>query len=485
MPRSARLILPLLMASLLVAAAPAGASSPAQTLQRAENLIGAGAVAAAPGSARQATLVLRELSRQLPRLGDGRRRRAERLLQRPSESGDEDSFGPEAPASPRCNPEFCVHWGTANGSRPPAADAQPANGIPDFVDETLAAAARSHAVENVQLGWRRALSDGARGSRSGKGGSGQVDIYLSGLGRGLFGYATSDPDVRGRRRPGYLVIDNDYKGFGGDPVELMRVTIAHEYNHILQFAYDTFQDGWMFESTATWVEDHVYPEINDYFNFLPPFYANPGVPLAEPDTGRPVKIYGSALWNHWLDSRFGPATIRDAWAASTSVKPADFAVAAYNAAIAANGGRSFSREFGAFAAATAELNSPGPFPDAGSYDDVKRSGKLGRKSKKLKLDHTAYRLFKVRQGGTVRLVAKVKRGTRAAIALVGSPEPGTGAELEISLEYLKRGGRGSVKLADTGSYGRVTAVLVNADGRVKGGSRNYRADRRKFRAKIR
>jgi hypothetical protein len=485
LPRSARLILPLLLGSLLFAATPARASSPAQTLREAESLLGGGAVVAGPGSARQATLVLRELSRQLPRLGPGERRRAERLLRRPSEGGDEDSFGPEDPASPRCSPNFCVHWGTANGSRPPAADSQPANDVPDFVDETLAAATRSHAVENVQLGWRRALSDGARGSRNGRGGAGQVDIYLSGLGRGLFGYATSDPSVRGRQRPAYLVIDNDYKGFGGSPLELMRVTIAHEYNHVLQFAYDTFQDGWMFESTATWVEDHVYPDINDYFNFLPPFYANPGVPVAERDSGRPVKIYGSALWNHWLDSRYGPATIRDAWAASTSVKPADFAVAAYNAAITANGGRSFSREFGSFAAATAELNSPGSFPDAGSYGDVKRSGKLGRRMKKLKLDHTAYRLFKVRQGGTVRLIAKVKRGTRAAIALVGSPEPGSGAGLETSLEYLKRGGRGSVKLADTGRYARVTAVLVNADGRVKGGSRNYRADRRRFKAKIR
>ena len=47
------------------------------------------------------------------------------------------------------------------------------------------------------------------------------------------------------------------------------MTVAHEYNHILQFGYDTLQDIWLFEATATWVEQKVYPEINDYLIFMP------------------------------------------------------------------------------------------------------------------------------------------------------------------------------------------------------------------------
>ena len=49
----------------------------------------------------------------------------------------------------------------------------------------------------------------------------------------------------------------------------MQVTVAHEYNHILQFNYDVFEDVWLFEDTATWAEEQVYPGINDYLNYLP------------------------------------------------------------------------------------------------------------------------------------------------------------------------------------------------------------------------
>ena len=59
--------------------------------------------------------------------------------------------------------------------------------------------------------------------------------------------------------------------------------MAHEYNHVLQFAYDSQQDTWMFESTATWMENVVYPDIDDYIGYLP-FYASA---VKVPLTGTP------------------------------------------------------------------------------------------------------------------------------------------------------------------------------------------------------
>ena len=56
------------------------------------------------------------------------------------------------------------------------------------------------------------------------------------------------------------------------------MTFAHEFNHLLQQNYDSFQDVWMFEATATWTEEHVYPEINDYLGYVP------GVRLRAPAT---------------------------------------------------------------------------------------------------------------------------------------------------------------------------------------------------------
>ncbi len=116
--------------------------------------------------------------------------------------------------------------------------------------------------------------------------------------------------------------------------------MAHEYNHILQFGYDTFQDLWMFESTATWAEQKVYPSLNDYLNYLPVVARYPHLPM----TGRD-KIYGESVWNHFLEARYGPDVVRDAWAESDEAKPAHFAVAAYERSIKQHGGSRFSPDF--------------------------------------------------------------------------------------------------------------------------------------------
>jgi len=466
-------------------ASQASTAGAARALEAAEALFSPAAAPAAAGAPdRRATLVLRDLARALPRLRGADRRRAQEILARPVDKSDPegDYFGREAQGSPICDSHFCVHWSKKKRHAPAKADGD-GSGTPDFPESVLEAAGESYSTENTTLGWRDAKPDGSRGARDGKGGAGQVDIYLVDLGRQLFGYATTGSRRPKRTESGYLVIDNDYKGFGGNPLELMQATMAHEYNHVLQFNYDVFQDDWMFESTATWMEEMVYPDINDYLRFTKAFSRFPWFPMAEPRSAG-VKIYGSALWNHWLQSNLGAATIRKAWEAGPVIRPRDFAVAAYDDAIRAAAGGSFSRQFAAFAAVTAEINATAAFPDAGLYKDVRRSGALKRKPKKLKLNHTAYRLYRVRASGTAKLTAKVQRGTRSAIALVGRLGAASGGTTEIVSEYLARGGRATVRLPDARSYDRITAVLINADGRVRGSSRNYTRDKRRVKARV-
>jgi len=465
-----------------IAASSASASSASsradaeQALADAQAIFSGGPVSAAASNTaagREATLVLRDLAQGLDQLDAADRRAAERILARPSDPKDEDYFGKEAAGSPICDANFCIHWGVGKAA-PKSTDGN-GNGIPDFAEATLAAGAQSFAVENVALGWPEGVSDGKVGSRNGKGTTGQTDVYLTKLPRGLYGYATSDPGERGRTVPGYLVLDNDYKGFHGVPVNLMQVTMAHEYNHILQFAIDSYEDGWMFESTATFMEDHVYPNINDYINFMPDFVNYPFTPLAE-DERQAFKLYGSAVWNHFIAGKYGPAVVRNAWQVSTSVKPQSFAVAAYDKSIRDSGGDGFSPEFVNFAAATAEWNSETAFPDPGLYPEMKRSGSLGAKGREFKLNHTAYRLLRVKpKAGATTLKIKTKKGVRSGLALVGRTGPTTGGSVTLNYDYLPKGGKGKVTLP-AGSYNRVTAVVVNADGRVKGNSRFYTKD---------
>ncbi|HET7506863.1 MAG TPA: MXAN_6640 family putative metalloprotease, partial [Solirubrobacterales bacterium] len=200
---------------------------------------------------------------------------------------------PEAKGSPACSQHFCVHW-VAEGLDAPNLSDRDGNGVPDFVERVLRVAEHVHQVENEKLGWAEPRSDGRQGSHRGK-----TDVYLSQIGGELFGYAAPDRGQGKKGRiprhlHGYLVLDNDYSAFefpGTKPLSDLEVTFAHEYNHILQFGYDAYQDPWFAESSATWMEDQVYNGIDDYLR-----YVRRWVKLWEtPLTASSIKEYGSAV----------------------------------------------------------------------------------------------------------------------------------------------------------------------------------------------
>jgi hypothetical protein len=424
-----------------------------RALEAAESALSIQRRGAGGAPSREATALLRDLAVALPALDGAERRRAAGLLARPTDNSDRDYFGPEAPASPTCTTDFCVHWTNRAENAPMSAQ---------YVNQVVLSMQKTFQVENGDLGWRKPKPDGNRGQRNGKGKNGQIDVYITNLGPQLYGFAAPDPGQTGAKRFAYLVIDNDYQGFPNTPVQSMQVTVAHEFNHILQFNYDTLEDLWMFESTATWMEEQVYPEINDYLNYLPAWSQAPDAPMI----GK-TKVYADSVWNHWLTSKLGADVVRDAWAASSEgVKPAHDAVASYNESIDAAGGRSLSRQFATLAARSAEWRSSDAFPDAEVYPDIDRKGRLAKGGKRLKLDGTAYQLYDVgtKTGQKAKLSVKAAKGTDSAIALVGREGPiGTG-EVEVASRYLGGGGKGKVKLKDTG-FERVTAVVINAEGK--------------------
>ena len=476
----------------LALAAPAGASAEAaadatpgqaaaeQALEAAEQ-----ALSTDPGEEMtpDASVALLELATSYSELEGSKRRRARALLARPDD-GLADQFGDgypsDAPVASAESPHFCVFWvnDASFADAPDLTDTNPANGVPDYVDALLEIAEFSYSVEVTPgpLGWNPPKPDD---SGCGADPSAHADLYLKQLGtQGLFGYQATDPGQgRARSQFGYMVLDNDYAtaeyGFP-DPLDAARVTFAHEFNHLLQVAYDTFQDGWMFESTATWVEDKVYPTINDYIGYVSAFASAPGSPITKVAAANGLKIYGTAVWNHWLDGGgggFGVSVIPLAWDLSDVATPKDFAIAAYDAAIEQVGGGSFSRQFGAFATATAEWRTGnGGFPDAALLPDVRRKGSLGLGAERsFELDHTAYRLLNVKPvDGRIELHVRAEPKVRSAIALLGRDGDALTGIAETASRFLGKGGRGAVALEDAARFERITAVVVNADGRVSG-----------------
>jgi hypothetical protein len=488
-----------------IAAAPSASAAadgaPERVLQRAEALLqpsrAKGAAPADPARGRALSPILGRLATLQPRLGGARAGAARAILLRPDD-GEDDRYGtgytaPEAPESPACTTNFCVHWvdssfdeledesdddGIADG-----------DGVPDFIEAAQDSAEESFATENGVLGWSEPKSDGTRGG----GGPGQTDVYLIETFGRYFGYSSPD-EGQGpiTSKQGYLVLDNGYSEFEGPgltEIEAMQVTMAHEYNHVLQFTLDSRQELWMLEATATWVEDHVYPEIDDYLNYVPSFASDPSTPLTNNGFAS-LRIYGAAEWNHYLDGTHDPAVVRAAWEGSELAAPAHRSVPAYDSAL---GGAGFpfstlADEFASFTSTAPEWRArPDVFPDAAELPDVRRLGALkpGGHSFRGKLDHLSYALLRVRAGlaeDGLELRATGPEGVRYSIDLVARSGPATGGTVTAGPTVAVDGGRRKATLA-AGSYDRVTAVIANIDSRIDASGR-YAADDSRFRLKL-
>ena len=464
-------------------------------------------------SGREVSPALRVLAEKLPALDGADRRRALRLLARPvagQTNPSESAYDvPEAP--PLDGPHFRIHYvktASAEGEkpappgacrnpsddRPPETDAN-LNGHPDYVDQMLAEFEHVYAVQNGQLGWRQAKPD------FGRGGNDKTDVYIKNIGpEGIFGYAAPDatqPLNQGRNKlAAYLVMDNDYcqQEFRNYSryIEPLRVTAAHEYNHVLQFNYDALQDNWMFESTAVWMEDVVYDDINDYRNYLPAWARLSLAPLTrfdvQPRDDNPnnAKAYGDVVFVRWIAERFGADTIRNAWEQSIATK--SFAPDAYEAALRPHG-RDVFDVFSGFAADTAEWRLVnGPFEEGGEgngFPEVQRAlrgAKLppqtatGQRNDYVEggIDHLSYALFDIDTRGedAITIGATFRRGVKGAIALVGRTGDDRGGAATVRITRLPRGGAGRVRLENASGFTRVTAVLINGDTRKSGYSQD-------------
>ena len=298
------------------------------SLERARSLFRLGQVRrefgdVARASAHDATLILRDLAARVDDLAGAEEAVAERILARPDFGGvpiKGSGWGnfAEAQASPKCAENVCVHWvdDTSSSDVPPPEDGDD-NGIPDWVDLTLATWRYVWIQEIDTIGYRAPLSDAS----SPNGGTRKLDVYLDDLGGlGYFGYCASDDPAAGDRRvSAYCVIDNDFSqsqyGTEHTSQEFLEVTSAHEFHHASQFAYDWAEDAWLMEGTAADIEETVYPDVNDNVFFLRNWspLTRPASPLDRGGAGD--SEYGSWIFWRYLQEKVGgdPSIVREIW----------------------------------------------------------------------------------------------------------------------------------------------------------------------------
>jgi hypothetical protein len=106
------------------------------------------------------------------------------------------------------------------------------------------------------------------------------------LGGGLYGYVSDSgahagfvgdnphtPWNEGDAAASCMVLNSNFGGFPSPPLPSLQSTVAHEFNHSIQYGYGGLSgangpDQNFIEGCATWMEDEVFDASNDNYNFL-------------------------------------------------------------------------------------------------------------------------------------------------------------------------------------------------------------------------
>ena len=202
---------------------------------------------------------------------------------------------------------FKLHYDTTGANAVPSADGN-ANGLPDFI-EKCAAYCDSSLTKHVALGFLTPPSDG------GAGGDAKFDVYFEAM--AYYGYA--QPEALGpmpwNDATSYLVLHRNFLGFPansdpeGNQYGAMKVTIAHEFHHCVQFSYDYTEYSWFMELDATYTEDVVFPLTHDNYSYLNSYFGVPTTSLMD----ETYHMYGSFVWGKYLSKKFDQTVMRAVW----------------------------------------------------------------------------------------------------------------------------------------------------------------------------
>ncbi|MBN1638435.1 MAG: hypothetical protein JW866_05685 [Ignavibacteriales bacterium] len=149
---------------------------------------------------------------------------------------------------------------------------------------------------------------------NGRGGDNKYDVYISNLGRN-YGWTVWEDPVGENIYMTYIEVDNDFSGFYTEGINAARVTAAHEFHHAIQIGSYVLReettggvkDLFYYEVTSTSMEEFVYPDVNDYFNYIKTYFNSPN------NSFYLYTGYELSIFNIFLKERFGIGIIREIW----------------------------------------------------------------------------------------------------------------------------------------------------------------------------
>jgi hypothetical protein len=180
-----------------------------------------------------------------------------------------------------------------------------------YRDSVAAACEQSWKFCHVAHNWQIPPSDGTAG------GNALIDCYVTDAG-GAYGWTESDAEAA--RWPddwtAFFVVDHAYDlPFGyADRTLPMKVTVAHEYHHVVQMGYTLANDWWM-ENVSTFMEDEIYDAIDDNHAYI---YGYMNVPHLRLSTSNGSHEYACFLWPTMIKEKWDHDVVRQVYECTAS-----------------------------------------------------------------------------------------------------------------------------------------------------------------------
>ncbi len=215
---------------------------------------------------------------------------------------------------------FKIHYNNTGYNAIPSYDRNQ-NNTPDYLEFVAKSFDRAWQIEIDSLGFKPP-PDSSGNDRE------LYPIYcghISAYGRPLLDYEI--PALPGINYVTHIEIHTDFSSLGvvypgiTDPIVrdsmAIAVTAAHEFNHALQMGYRLwpedyfFYDMWFIESSATYMEEVVAGEVNDYLQYLKYYFNSTRLPLDYSTAG--LMDYGKVVFLIMLGELYGKDVTRKVW----------------------------------------------------------------------------------------------------------------------------------------------------------------------------
>jgi hypothetical protein len=202
---------------------------------------------------------------------------------------------------------FTLHWNVSGNHSIPPEDMS-SNGIPDYIDTAAVVLEHVWDVEIDQMNYSPPPQQNGQPTNN-------YHVYFSDL--PYYGITTGSgidiPALPGTNWTSYLELENDFQEsiFFTQGLDGLRVTAAHEFHHAIQLGYNVRQEEFFFyEMTSTWLEDVLYNQVNDYYNYLPSLFNYLGNKSFNDFS---LYAYGNCLYVHMIAKQYRQEIVKQIW----------------------------------------------------------------------------------------------------------------------------------------------------------------------------